>query len=169
MSSSPAEDARQFIEDVESDSRFDDLVLSCQDKTPLITEGDYDAIVLSCRKQRRFKRDLLTFQFRIVTQGAAFGVVLQGYCNLDFGLGRGRKLPARSKLAVWLRRINAFAPEVSHKRIHLRIFGTFQFLVHVGTSRGIDEQHPLPNDESYSQVTDIVEVIGRITDRGSGI
>jgi|CXWL01.1.fsa_nt_gi hypothetical protein len=169
MSRPDAEGTARFVQNVEHEPRFDDLVLSCQDKTPLIAEGDYDAIVLSCRKQQRFTRDLLAFQFRIVTQGAAFGVLLPGYCNLDFGRGRGRQLPARSKLAVWLRRINAFAPEVSHKRIRLKIFGTFQFLVHVATSRGIDEQHPLPTDEQYSQVTDILEVIGRITRRGTGI
>ena len=97
-------------------------------QVPLIAEGDYDAIVLSCRKERRFTRDLLAFQFRIVSQGSAFGTVLPGYCNLDFGRGRGRQLPARCKLAVWLRKINAFAPEVSYKRVHITPSGNSNLL-----------------------------------------
>ena len=160
---SPSEVAEQLLEE-----RFDDLTLSCSEKIPLIGEGDYDAIVLSCRKERRFTRDLLAFKFRIVSQGAAFGVVLPGYCNLEFGRRRGRQqLPARSKFGVWLRRIHAFAPEVSPNRIHLALFGKFQFVVHVATSRGTIE-HPLPADEHYSQVSDILEVVGRITGTGTG-
>jgi hypothetical protein len=160
--------AARLIQDLELEERFDDLVLACPDKIPLIDEGNYDAIALACRRERRFRRDLLAFKFHIVSQGAAFGVVLPGYCNLDFGRGRGRQLPARSKLAVWLRRINAFAPEVSCKRVHLTTFGKFQFIVRVATSRGTVD-HPLPTNEHYSQVTELLEVIGRITSRGSGV
>jgi len=147
--------------------QFDDLTLSCAATPPLIAEGDYEAIVLSCRRGRRFRRDLLAFQFRIVSQGPAFGVVLPGYCNLDSGRGRSRQLPARSKLTSWLRRISVFAPEVSCKRVQLTIFGKFQFKVRVATSRGHVE-HPLPVNEHYSQVVDLIEVVGRITSRGSG-
>jgi hypothetical protein len=168
MSRSSAEVAALLIQNVERAEQFDDLMLSCPDKISLIAEGEYDAIVLSSRKQRRFRRDLLAFTFRIVTQCAAFGVVLPGYCNLDFGPGRGRQLPARSKLVIWLRRIQAFAPEISPKKVHLAIFGQFQFVVRVATSRGLDEQHPLPTDEHYSQITEILGVTGRITGRGTG-
>lgn len=157
----------RLIQDVERGAQFDDLVLSCPDKIPLIDEADYDAIVLSCRKERRFGRDLLAFKFRIVSQGAAFGVVLPGYCNLDFKRGRGQQLPARSKLAVWLRKIHAFAPEVSCKRVHLTTFGKFQFVVRVATSTGTAE-YPVPIEEQYSQVIDLLGVVGRISDRGTG-
>ena len=160
--------AASLIQDVELEGQFDDLVLSCPEKGPLIAEADYDAIVLSCRRERRYRRDLLALKFRIVSQGAAFGVVLSGYCNLDFQRGRGRHLPTRSKLAVWLRRIHAFAPEVSCKRIHLKTFGKFQYLVRVATSKGTS-QDPLPIAEYYSQVIDLLDVIGRITSKGSGL
>ena len=165
MSRPSADVAAQLIEGVESDQRFDNLVLSCADQSPLIDEGDYDAIALRCRKEQRFGRDLLAFKFRIVTQGSAFGLVLPGYCNL--GVSRGRQLPERSKLASWLRRIQAFAPEISSKKVHLAIFGRFQFVVHVATSRGTGDQL-LPTDEHYSQITEILGVTGRITGRGSG-
>lgn len=168
MSRSSAEVAAQLIQNVERDAQFDDLVLSCPDKIPLIAEGEYDVIVLSCRRQRRFRRELLAFTFRIVTQSVAFGMVLPGYANLEFGPSRRKQLPERSKLASWLRRIQAFAPEISPKKVHLAIFGQFQFVVRVATSRGLDEQHPLPIDEHYSQVTEILGVTGRITGRGTG-
>ena len=160
--------ATSLIHNLELEERFDDLVLTCPDKLPLIEEGNYDALVLTCRREQRFRRDLLAFKFRIVSQGAAFGVVLPGYCNLDFKRGRDRHLPERSKLAVWLRLINAFAPEVSCKRVHLKTFGKFQFIVRVATSRGTLE-HPLPTNEHYSQVTELLEVVGRITSSGSGV
>ena len=160
--------ATRIIQGLELEDRFDDLVLSCPKKTPIIAEGEYDAIVLSCRKERRFRRDLLAFKFRIVSQGAAFGVVLPGYANLEFGTGRGKQLPERSKLGIWLYRIQSFAPEVSVKRIHVKIFGAFQFVVRVATSRGLDDKNPLPADEHSSQVTEILGVTGRITGKGSG-
>jgi hypothetical protein len=160
--------AKRLIQDPELEEQFDDLVLACPDKLPLIDEGNYDAIVLTGRRERRFRRELLAFKFRIVSQGTAFGVVVPGYCNLDFGRSPGRKLPERSKLAVWLRLINAFDPEVSYKRVHLTTFGKFQFIVRVATSRGTAE-HPLPTNEHYSQVTELLEVVGRITSRGSGV
>lgn len=160
--------AAQLTQDPQQKERTDDLVLSCPDKTPLIDEGSYDAIVLTCRKERRYRRELLAFKFRIVSQGAAFGVILPGYCNLEFERGRGRQLPVRSKLAVWLRMINAYAPEVSYKRFHLTTFEKFQFTVRVATSRGTVKA-PLPTNEHYSQVTEILEVVGRITHGGSGV
>jgi hypothetical protein len=167
MSRPSADVAAQLMQDVEQDERFDDLMLSCPEKIPLIADGEYDAIVLSCKKQRRFRRDLLAFKFRLVTQGVAFGVVLPGYANLEWRAGRSKQLPERSKLATWLRRIHDFAPEVSPKRVHLATFGQFQFVVRVATSRGTVE-HPLPTDEHYSQITEILGVTGRITSRGSG-
>lgn len=160
--------AALLLQDVDRDAQFDNLLLSCAEKIPLITEGEYEAIVLSCRKEQRFRRDLLAFKFRIVSQGAAFGVVLPGYVNLDFGPGPKKQIPARSKLACWLYRIQSFAPEVSVKRIHVKIFGAFQFVVRVATSRGLDEKNPMPADEHYSQVTEILGVTGRITGKGSG-
>jgi hypothetical protein len=160
--------AALLLQDVDRDAQFDNLMLSCAEKTPLIAEGEYEAIVLSCRKERRFTRDLLAFKFRIVSQGSAFGVELPGYVNLEFGPGRGKQIPARSKLACWLYRIQSFAPEVSVKRIHVNIFGAFQFVVRVATSRALGEKKPLPDDEHYSQVTEILGVTGRITGKGSG-
>lgn len=156
------------IQDSELAGQFDNLTLSCAQKIPLITEDEYDAIVLSCRKERRFTRDLLAFKFRIVSQGASFGVVLPGYVNLDFGPGPKKQIPARSKLAIWLYRIQSFDQEVSVKKIHVKIFGAFQFVVRVATSRGLDENNPLPIDEQYSQITEILGVTGRITGKGSG-
>lgn len=91
MSRPSANVAAPLLHDVDRDAQFDDLMLSCPEKIPLIAEGEHDAIVLSCRKQRRFRRDLLEFKLRIVSQGAAFGVVLPGYANLDFGPAVGNR------------------------------------------------------------------------------
>ena len=168
MSRPSAEMAEQLIGDVDREEQFDELVLSCPEKLPLIAEGEYDAIVLSCRKQRRFRRELLAFKFRIVSQGGAFGGVLPGYANLDFGPGRSRQLPVRSKLAIWIRRIHAFDHAIPLKRTPIKIFEQFQFVVRVATSTGPPD-HPLPTSEQYSTVTDILSITGRITSRGSGI
>lgn len=160
--------AALLLQDVDRDAEFDNLLLSCAEKTPLIAEGEYEAIVLSCRKERRFTRDLLAFKFRIVSQGAAFGVGLPGYANLKFVTGHGKQLAARSKLATWLYRIQSFAPEVSVKRFRVNIFREFQFVVRVATNRGLDEKNPLLADEHSSQVAEILGVTGRITSKGSG-
>jgi len=165
MNYSSADVAAYLIDKLEE--RFDNLVLSCADRNPLIEEGEYDAIVLSCRKERRFRRDLLAFKFRIVSQGSAFGLVLPAYCNCDFTHDRRRQVPSRSKLGVWLRKINDFAPEVSIKRVHLNTFSKFQFLVRVATSTGTKE-HPLPQWERYSQVVEIIDVVGRISKGAEG-
>ena len=141
---------------------FDDLIISTTDDAQLVEPGRYDAVVISCRKECRFNRDLIAFKFRLVTQGGSFDVILPGYCNLDFGRGRNRQIPPRSKLGRWLRVINRFDPSVSTRRFHLSIFSQFQFVVEVGVTALDHLQRPLSEQDRYSKVQEILDVVGRL-------
>lgn len=141
---------------------FDDLVISTTDEAPLVEPGCYDAVVISCRKECRFNRDLIAFKFRLVTQGQFFDAVLPGYCNLDFGRGRNRQIPTRSKLGRWLRVINRFDPSVATRRAPLSIFSQFQFVVEVGVTVQNYLQRPLTEPDCYAKVQEILDVVGRI-------
>ncbi len=137
---------------------FDDLVIS----TPALANvpsGEYDAACISCRKERRFNRDLLAFKFKIASQGAYFGHVLDGYVNLDFGRGKSRAIPLRSKLSKWLRVIALFDSAVSTKQFRISTFGDYLYVVHVDTCNTDQDQEQC---ESLSRVTDIVGIVGRL-------
>lgn len=157
---SAIETAKRHLPETLKADAFDDIDFAINDKPALIEPGEYDAIVTSCKRIRRFGRDLLAFTFRIVSQGPAFDAVVPGYANLTF---QHRKVIAgRSKIAAWLRRIHVYDHEVSPSRLKLRLFAEFLFRCRVETTIHDSQQQPLSDEERYSQVTDIVEVIGRL-------
>lgn len=137
---------------------LDQITISTPDLVS-IPVGAYDATCISCRKQRRFNRDLLAFKFKIATQGAYLGQVLDGYVNIDFGQGKSRTVPTRSKLARWLRVIKLFDPAVSTKRFSLNTFGNYLFVVRVEPS---STDHVQGLCDTVSRVTDIIGVVGSL-------
>lgn len=150
--------AGRFLAESGISPAFDDLVISMPDILQ-IPSGEYEATCYSCRKERRFNRDLLAFKFKIASQGAFFGQVLDGYVNLDFGRGKSRAVPLRSKLAKWLRVIAQFDATVSTKQFRLSTFSEFLFVVQVETC---NTDHDQEQCESLSRVTDLIGVVGRL-------
>jgi len=145
----------------ESEPAFDDLELST-DPLPLVPPGDdYYVIVLSCRKTQKFQRNVLAFIFKIVSPGPGFGLVLPTFVNLP--AGRGRNLPARSKLASWLRVINAYDPSLNLKRLSLKIFSLYQFQATIDTVLTDRNQRQLRTHEQFSKIADLTAVLGRLT------
>lgn len=114
---------------------------------------------MSCRKEKRFKRDLLALKFRLATQCQYFGIVLDAYLNLDFGKGGTRKAPPRSKLAAWIRAIAKFDPSINALKFKVSSFANYMFIVKVETSNENSDQLPC---EPCSRVTQIVGVVGRL-------
>lgn len=153
-----ADVASQLLSGAGVVAAFDDFVISTPDLVS-IPAGDYDAICISCRKEHRFKRDLLAFKFKIAAHGAYFGQVLDGYVNLDFGRGKSRAVPTRSKLARWLRVIALFDQTVSTKHFRLSTFANYLFVVRVEPS---DTDHVQESCDLVPRVTDIVGVVGRL-------
>lgn len=153
-----ADTASRLLSEAGIVEAFDDLVVSTTDLV-LIPPGDYDATCISCRKERRFNRDLLALKFKIASQGESFGAVLDAYVNLNFGRGKSRAAPPRSKLARWLRVIARFDQTVSTKRVRLSTFENYLFVVRVEHS---DTNHVQELCDSLSRVTDIVGVVGRL-------
>lgn len=155
----PTEVAGQMLQDLGMKPAFDDLVISTPEALPLVETGEYEAVCISCRKEKRFKRDLLALKFKLTTQGQHFGMVLDAYINLDFGKGATRKAPPRSKLAAWLRAIAKFDPLISVTRFKVSTFANYLFIVQVESSRKDSDQRDC---EPCSRVTQILDVIGRL-------
>jgi hypothetical protein len=153
-----ADTANQLLSEAGVVAAFDELVVSTTDLV-IIPPGDYEATCICCRKERRFNRDLLAFKFKIASQGEYFGAVLDAYVNLNFGRGKSRAVPTRSKLAKWLRVIAHFDQTVSTKRFRLSTFANYFFVVRVEPS---NTDHVQESCDSLSRVTDIVGVVGRL-------
>ncbi|MDI3462130.1 MAG: hypothetical protein OJF50_000951 [Nitrospira sp.] len=137
----------------------DDLIL---EDLVRIDPGQYEAIVVSTKKVRRFGNVTIEFLFRIVSPGSAFDVQLRGYCNL--GPTDGRRIKQQSKLAKWMRLIAAFAG-ISQSRVRLRHFRDYWLSVRVDTVTKDYRQQPLAPHDQYSSVINIVAVIGNLADR----
>lgn len=140
-------------------SAFDDLIISTPEALPLVEPGEYEAVCVSCRKEKRFRRDLLALRFRLTSQSLHFGTILDAYINLDFGKGNTRKAPPRSKLAGWLRAIAKFDPSVNITKFKLSTFANYLFVVRVETSEEDSSQSVC---EPCSRVTQILSVVGRL-------
>lgn len=151
--------AGRILQDAGLVPAFDDLVISTPEALPLIQPGEYEAVCISCRKEKRFKRDLLALKFKLTTQCQYFGTVLDAYLNLDFGKGATRKAPPRSKLAAWMRAIGKFDPVVDVVRFKVSTFANYLFIVKVETSTEDSTQSAC---EPCSRVTQIVGVVGRL-------
>lgn len=140
---------------------FDDFAVSLSDTATLVDPGEHLAEVIGCRRQRRFGRELLAFQFRLVSPGLGFGFVLPGYCNLDVGEPRSRDIPARSKLGRWLRIMQNFDPSISSGRVPLGIFSNYTFLVVVVFPQHDYKRQPLALHHRTPIVQDILRVVGK--------
>ncbi len=154
--------AGRLLQDAGLVPAFDDLTISTAEALPLIETGEYEAICISCRKEKRFKRDLLALKFKLATQGQYFGVILDAYINLDFGKGATRKAPPRSKLAAWIRVIGQFDPSINVARFKVSTFASYLFIVKVESSGTDSDQRAC---EPCSRVTHIVGVVGRLGGR----
>ena len=155
----PAEVAGRMLEGIGMVSAFDDLVISTPGALPLVETGEYEATCISCRKEKRFKRDLLALKFKLATQDQYFGIVLDAYINLDFGQGATKKAPPRSKLAAWIRLIAKFDPSINVARFKVSTFASYLFIVKVESSGKNSDQRDC---EPCSRVTHIVDVVGRL-------
>lgn len=154
-----SEIAERMLLDAGCVSAFDDLVISTPAALPLVEPGEYEAVCVSCRKERRFKRDVLVLKFKMSSQCRYFGTILDAYINLDFGKGATRKAPPRSKLAAWIRAIAKFDPAINVARFKVSTFADYLFLVLVETSSENSSQSAC---EPCSRVTQIVGVVGRL-------
>lgn len=155
----PTEFAGRMLESIGMVPAFDDLVISTPEALPLVEPGEYEAHCVSCRKERRFRREVLLLKFKITNQCPHFGTILDAYINLDFGRGNSRKAPTRSKLASWLRVIARFDPSVDTAKFRLSTFGNYLFVVKVETS---EEDSTQSACEPCSRVTQILDVVGRL-------
>jgi hypothetical protein len=158
----PSETAAHLLAEFSSGTHkaFDDFTVSVAALPPLIPEGEYDAVVVSCRRDWQFKRPCLAFGFLICSEGAAFGTKLEAFVNLQHVSNKKIQKGSRANLAKWLRRINAFDPTVSVQQLHLPIFARYQFRVLVKTTTMDSNQNVLPVSEHYSKVVDLIEVVG---------
>lgn len=137
----------------------DDLIL---EDLVRIDPGLYEAIVVSTKKVRRFGLVTIEFMFRIVSPGSAFGVQLRGYCSL--GPKDVSRVKPHSKLARWMRLIKTFA-DISPSRVTRKSFLDYWLCVRVDTVTQDYRQRPLAPHDQYSSVVDIVEVIGKLSER----
>lgn len=139
---------------------FDDLAISLADDAQRVAPGEYAARVIACRRQWRFGRDMLVFQFHLLTRGPCFGAIVQGYCNLDLD-GHIRAIPTRSKLGRWVKILREFDPSISTGRVHLRVFAQYEFVVRVELTQHDCNRRPLAANLRYPKIQEIVRVAGR--------
>jgi hypothetical protein len=158
----PSESANQLLAEFSSPHRFDEFTISVEPALPLIEAAEYDATIVACRFARRFGRDLLAFTFRIVTEGRAAGTELQTFLNVERDRKGKLKIRSRMKLAGWIHCLQLFAPEISVRSFSIKTFSQFLFLVSVRTVVKGHDQKPLPDEECYSTVDNIVGVVGRL-------
>ncbi len=132
-----------------------------------ITEGDYEAVIVSVKLRTKFSDGtvIAEFVFRIVTEGEFFDVRLMGYCTL----GHSGRVRPRSKFASWQRAISDFTGERPN-RLTLHAFRRFWFRVRVQTStEGLvsasgRQRKPLHQRDWTSKVTDILSVVGKLSE-----
>ena len=140
---------------------FDDCAISLSDAATQVVPGEYFAQVIGCRRQWRFGRELLAFQFRLVGSGPFVGVVLPGYCALDDAGPRLRTLSPRSKHSSWLRIIQSFDPSISTGRVPLSIFSRYEFEVKVVLVLHDFRRKPIAPRDQTPIVQEILRVVGK--------
>lgn len=151
--------ANRMLEEIGILPAFDDLIISTPRALPLVEPGEYEAFCVSCRKEKRFRRELLALKFKLTSQGEYFGVTLDAYINLDFGRGKCRKAPPRSKLATWIRTISKFDPSVDVTKFKVTTFSKYLFVVKVESSAKDSDQRDC---EPCSRVTQLLGIVGRL-------
>jgi hypothetical protein len=140
----------------------DDVILWADELPPLLPDGEYDFVCRSVTRVQRFKsRWVVDFEFIIVTLGPYFRAVLPGYCPL--GATRTARIGPRSKLASWLRAIAAFSGE-HPSRVPLSAFRRYWFRGKVAKTTTDHQQRPRHPRDQYSTVTDLVSVVGKLSE-----
>ena len=128
---------------------------------PIVKPGGYWAIVTSVKRVMRFGHPVAEFRFRIVALGPFYGVCLNGYCTLPNK--KKDRVPAGSKLASWTRTLTIFTGS-SSSRIAFGSFKQYWFTVKVETVSRNHRQQALNSRDQYSVVSDIVDVVGKISE-----
>ena len=141
---------------------FDDLDISLSDAATQVVPGEYLAQVIGCRRQWRFGRELLAFQFRLVGSGPFVGAVLPGYCGLNDAGPRLRTLSPRSKLSSWLRALRALDPSIPSARIPLCAFAGHTFLVRVVSPQRDYKRRPVALADRKPKVEEIVRAVEKV-------
>jgi hypothetical protein len=121
----------------------------------LIRPDRYEAQVIRLQRIRRFKRQILLVQFKIVTIGPYQGIELDGWLPLGDD-GRAGK---HSKLVRWIQNIT---PEARWDKVRLKTFREHLLVVEVGTVEHDYDQKLLSPGQRYSVVREIVGSVGRI-------
>lgn len=142
-------------------SKADDDLILVEALTPIVIPGEYWAIVTAVKRTIRFGRAVAQFRFKIVTLGPAYGVDLNGFCTLP--LKRKDRVPAGTKFASWARTLAAFT-NGNPSRVSLSSFKNFWFTVRVETVTRNHRQQALNSRDQYSVISDIVDVVGKISE-----
>ena len=138
---------------------FDDIAISLAEAPQRVEPGEYVARVIACRRQWRFGRELLVFQFRLVSPGLGF-VTLPGYCALDVGGPRRRDISPRSKLGRWVKILREFDPSISTGCVPVSIFSRYEFVVQVVRPQRDYKRRPVAPPERRPTVQEILGVAG---------
>ena len=141
--------------------RDDDEIILVEPLAPIVKPGEYWAVVTAVKRVMRFGHAVAQFRFKVVTMGPAYGVSLSGYCSLP--LKKKDRVPAGSKFSSWARTLAAFTG-CSPSHMSLGAFKAFWFTVKVETVTRNHRQQALNSRDQYSVVSDIVEVVGKISE-----
>jgi hypothetical protein len=140
---------------------LEDEIISVERLAPIVEPGEYWAVVTGVKRVLRFGHAVAQFRFKVVTMGSAYGVHLNGYCTLP--IKKKDRVPAGSKFGSWTRTLTAFTG-CSPSRISLGGFKGFWLTVKVETVTRNHRQQRLALRDQYSVVSDIVDVVGKISE-----
>jgi hypothetical protein len=155
----------------------DDELLQAEARPPLIPPGEYEAIITDVKRVVYFQRDQFQFVFRLVSQGQSFNVRLKAYCTAPAPrplrtphfatrknkLHRQHRIPAGSKLGMWMALLAGFTGG-NPSRISLSEFRQYWYCVQVETVTHDHRQQPLRLYARYSRVSDLVTIIGKLSE-----
>ena len=154
----------------------DDELLRAEPRPPLIPAGEYDAIITGTTRVVYFQRHQFEFVFRLVSLGQGFNARMKAYCtappprptrtpkpSIMKKSRKPRRIPAGSKLGRWVSLIAAFTGG-NASRMSLSEFSRYWYRVKVETVTHDHRQQPLPLHARYSKVTDIVAVVGKLSE-----
>ena len=139
----------------------DDEIILVEPLAPIVKPGEYWAVVTAVKRVMRFGHAVAEFRFRLVTMGPAYGFTLSGYCTLPHK--KTDRVPAGSKFGSWTRTLTAFSG-CSPSRISLGAFKQYWLTVKVETVMRNHRQQALNPRDQYSIVSDIVNVVGKISE-----
>ena len=140
------------------------------DAAPIrVTPGHYAAECLKITKveRREWRRLYWQFRFRLRGIGPENHVILPGFVNIP----RKGKLSPYSKLGRWARIIAAYTGGRAD-RVTMKAFGQFLFTIKVETvtkanSKADKKPFTLPEAARYEVVSEIIDIVGRLTPRSS--